>query len=81
MKVLFQNPKAALAYVGLTMAGVVLFIGTEDDPGSLQQTVDTFGGGRSASDVAASRKFDKVDIDDRVVFDECVVDLVVSVNW
>lgn len=57
MKALFQNPKAALAYVGITLAGVVLFVGTEEDPGSLHQTVNSFTGGKSASDRAAERKF------------------------
>lgn len=57
MKALFQNPKAALAYVGITLGAVVLFVGTEDDPGSLHQTVNSFNGGKSASDRAAERKF------------------------
>lgn len=57
MKALFQNPKMALAYVGITMASVALFVGTEDAPGSLQQTVKSFGGGAGTSGEAADRKF------------------------
>lgn len=54
---LFRNPKAALAYVGITLGSVVLFIGTEDEPGSLQQTVDTLGGEEIAADETAERGF------------------------
>lgn len=55
MKALFKNPKAALAYVGVTMFSVWLFVGTEDDPGSLQQTIETFNGARSADRVEGRR--------------------------
>lgn len=59
MKALFQNPKAALAYVGITLVGVAMFVGTEDSPGSLHQTVETFGGndGMTSQDREAQRKF------------------------
>ncbi|TRD11536.1 hypothetical protein FGU71_06470 [Erythrobacter insulae] len=57
MKALFQNPKAALAYVGITLVSVALFVGTEDDPGTLHKTVETFGDGETAQDRAAGRKF------------------------
>lgn len=57
MKALFQNPKAALAYVGITIVSVAMFIGTEDSPGSLHKTLSTFNGGKSASDIAAERRF------------------------
>lgn len=42
------NPKAALAYVAITLVGVWLFVGTEDNPGQLTQAADTFSddGGR-----------------------------------
>lgn len=54
MKALFQNPKAALAYVGFTLVSVVLFVGTEADPGSLHQTVSTFEGEQSGVGRAAN---------------------------
>nr|WP_298925007.1 hypothetical protein [uncultured Erythrobacter sp.] len=57
MKALFQNPKAALAYAGITLIGAAMFIGTEDDPGKLHQTVENYGDGASSSDRAAQRKF------------------------
>lgn len=56
MKALFKNPKAALAYVGVTMFSVWLFVGTEDDPGSLQQTVETFNNAQSV-DREEGRRF------------------------
>ena len=52
MRALFKNPKAALAYVVMTLLGVVLFVGTEQSPGSLQHTMETF-----KSDERAARKF------------------------
>ncbi|GMN02236.1 hypothetical protein [Erythrobacter sp. MTPC3] len=63
---LFKNPKAALAYVGITLGSVVLFVGTEDDPGSLQQTVDTLGGEESGADQAAERGFGASQRRDRI---------------
>ncbi len=60
MKTLFKNPKAALAYVGLTLVSVVLFVGTEDDPGSLQRTVGAFDDGQSGSRDAERRFGDSV---------------------
>ena len=54
---LFKNPKAALAYAAFVILGVVLFVGTEGSPGSLQQTVDQFSDGKTAQDRAAERKF------------------------
>ena len=36
---LFKNSKIALAFVGVTIFGVLLIIGTEDNPGSLHETV------------------------------------------
>lgn len=57
MKALFQNPKAALAYVAITMVSVTLFVGTEEDPGTLHQTVETFSDGKTSQDRTAQRKF------------------------
>lgn len=53
MKALFQNPKMALAYVGITLVSVAIFVGTEDSPG----TVGHFGDAMTAQDRAAQRKF------------------------
>lgn len=54
---LFKNPKAALAYVGITLGSVVLFVGTEEEPGSLQQTVKTLGGDEAGTGSGAKRNF------------------------
>ncbi|MBV7265819.1 hypothetical protein [Erythrobacter ani] len=53
---LFKNPKAALAYVGITLFSVMLFVGTEDKPGSLKQTVDSVSS-EGPEETAEGRQF------------------------
>lgn len=35
------NPKVALAFVGVIIGAVLMFVGTEDEPGGLHRTVQT----------------------------------------
>ena len=50
MRALFQNPKIALAYAAMILLAVALFIGTDDSPGSLDQTASNFSGAAKAGD-------------------------------
>lgn len=61
MKALFNNPKMALVYVGITAIGVALFVGTEDNPGTLHQTVETFDDGQGSRAQTAQREKPTVD--------------------
>ncbi|MBD2843433.1 hypothetical protein [Erythrobacter rubeus] len=53
---LFKNPKAALAYVGITLGSVLLFVGTEDDPGSLGQVMKIVDGEGTEEDELRTRR-------------------------
>lgn len=61
MNALFKNPKMALAYVGITALGVAFFVGTEDSPGTLHQTVETFEEADGAPSRTAGRGEPEID--------------------
>ncbi|QFT76111.1 hypothetical protein [Erythrobacter sp. THAF29] len=51
------NPKVALAFVGVIIAVVLMFVGTEDDPGGLHRTVQALDENDAAPEPRSQREY------------------------